>query len=378
MGGRRPTLPHAELAAFINAPNFRDDYSLEELQQAEPVYQALFELIAFCRKQKPQMDDATPPPPQNFETLDWLLMRIYAGAAKPLEAGQLLQGLASSPAFYRRVLVKLEALAPQLAWEEAQALEGITMKSDEEVLDLVRGAAEIPGPRVSLGERAWQAVSAVALGAAHATLQAVDFITGHRALAYGLPLALIASFTVFEIGFAPGPYRHQVPHDPASSLRGPSRSQVEEAQFYDFKAVFGVAMSDYLLHDYSHALDTLAGLQTLAQAFSSKIGNEEYAALLRDYYFYTGVSHFALAHEKSLFRKTPEQHAAQAVHWLNQAATLTRARSLPESDREIYFLGLALGRNHQKERAVSELRKILPGSAFHQECLTRIKEWSNP
>ena len=339
MGGRRPTLPHAELAAAIKTNGVPQDFRLTELQQAEPVYQTLFELIGFCRKQNALIAEDMPPPPQSFEVLDWLLMRIYSGNATQKEASQILNGLVISPAFYRRLLVKLEALTPEPAWQEAEALEGITIKSNAEVLALVDEAVE---PREFWVTKVGQAASAVVIGVGHATVQAFDFITGHRVVAVGLPLLLIASLTLFQIGLGSSPFDEQTPFPPPSKLRALSFSQGEEEDLYQFKAAFGIAISDYLLWKYDRALKTFESMKrqagSLEKNLEFKKDKAEYASQLREYYFYFGLSHYALAHKRSLFSRDSKQHAQEAVDWLKKAHELALTHNLSEPGREDNFL----------------------------------------
>ncbi len=377
MGGRRPTLPHAELAAVIKANNVRDDYFLSELQQQEPVYQTLFELIALCRKRTPHKNpEAGSAPPQTFDALEQVLLKLYAGTATPDEAGQILSGLRTSPSFYRRLLAKLEALTPHVAWEEMKTLEGVSIKSEEEVLQLVRGAVDQIEAKESAGEQAWRAMSNVTRETFHASVQVLDFITGHRMVAVGLPLVLIASFTLFQFGLS-SPYEKSAPYPPPSNLRGSLTFQAKDSGYYQFKDSFAQAMSDYVLRDYTNTLKKLESLQPRAESLHSNLADENYASLLRDYYFYTGVSHLALSRKKSFFSKKPGQHAELAVRWLARADSLAQAGGKPGSDRETYFLGLAYGFNGQKGQAASELKKIRSNSSFHQQSLVRIKEWSN-
>jgi hypothetical protein len=378
MGGRRPTLQHAELAAKLKAGNVRDDFVLSELQRQEPVYQTLFELIGLCRKQalgaSPKARSA---PPQTFAALEQLLLKVYAGSATPEEAGQILSGLQTSPGFYRRLLAKLEALTPHVAWEEAQTLEGIRLKSDEEVLRIVRNAVDRIEIKESAGENAWRTLANAAKETFRASVEALDFITSNRAVAVGLPLVLIALVTILQFGRS-SPYDEATPYPAPSGFRGATASPAREPAYSAFKDAFSRAMGDYVLRDYDKTLARLDTLQAQEKILRSNLTDENHASLLRDYYFYTGVSHLALSQRKSFFSDKPEQHAAQAVTWLERANALAQAGPSSADDHETYFLGLAYGFNGQKDRAVNELGKILPNSSFYQQSLARIKEWSHP
>ncbi len=406
MGGRHPALPHAELAAHIRnkrvaAPNPR----IAKLQREEPAYQTLFDLIALCQTQQPSQRPAPPQEyPQTFFELEELLSRVYSGAATAEESGQILSGLLASPVFYQRVLAKLETLAPQAAWEEAEALEGIAIKSDAEIMeimtqttpspiadrqrqpnpvrlwidDFVEGVHRITA-REPAGALVWQMPATFIAGTVQAVAQALDFITGHRVLAFGAPLALFAFMFFFnektEHDFYT--YDDRAPYDYDSGTRGPSEPAAADSLLIDFKGRFKLAMSDYMLRDYPRALQILEGLQPNIAALSSHTSNENFAALMRDYYFYTGVSHFAWSRSKR-FKQNREHHAEQAVYWLARADSLTQAGPMPQSEREAFFLGLAYGFAEQKDKALAVLRKIPSTSFFYQQSIERINEWSKP
>lgn len=340
MGGRRPTLPHAEVAALIQGHRVRDEFSLNALQQDEPVYQTLFELIKLCRKQPPRMrpEPAHDNIPQTFFGIEQLLLRIYAGNATGEEATQMLNGLQRSPIFYRRLLTKLEALAPAATWEETEALGGVKMKSDEEVLALVREISQPVVSQPSFGAWLWQAAVVFFAGVFQAAAQALDFLTGHRAIAVGVPLVLIAAFTFFQIGIGKKDETGGAPYPFASHLRGAEVLEPNDEQFNSFSLAYSNAMTDYVLEDYAAALKTLKSLEPQSKFLVTKLENKKYAALLRDYYFFTGVSHYALSQRKSLFSNDDERHAVFAVKWLTRADSLAQARHLPDRERETSFL----------------------------------------
>ncbi|NUO82251.1 hypothetical protein HUU05_19435, partial [candidate division KSB1 bacterium] len=143
MGGRRPTPPHAQLVTLLREENAAGSKTLiDKLQQEEPAYQALFELVALCRTlgSSPKQT-ATQEYPQSFLELEELLSRIYSGAATPEDGARIMNGLLVSPVFYQRLLAKLETIAPQLVWEEADALADIAVKSDAEMMAIIKRVA---------------------------------------------------------------------------------------------------------------------------------------------------------------------------------------------------------------------------------------------
>ena len=366
MGGRRPTLPHAEIAALIQGHRVRDEFSLNALQQEEPVYQTLFELITLCRKHHPRMrpEPAHDNIPQTFFGIEQLLLRIYAGNATGEEATQMLNGLQKSPIFYRRLLTKLEALAPTAAWEETEAFAGVKMKSDEEVLALVREISQPAASQPSFGAWLWQAAVAFFVGVFQAAAQALDFLVGHRAIAVGVPLLLIAAFTLTKL--QDEPFVPLLPSPPTSL-----RAALPETNA--FRRDFKEAMSDYALKNYTKALITLESLQPVAATLYKHIDSTSHATLLRDYYFYSGISHFAL----SLEAQNQNEHAEQGIAWLMRADSLVQAQQMANSDREIFFLGQAYGFNGEYEKAKELLQRIESESSYFDYQKKLSSKWFN-
>ncbi len=365
MGGRRPTLPQAELAAMLKADNFRDNEYLHALQRTEPVYQTLFELVDLCRKQTHfrNFENASRPP-QTFAELEQVLLKIYSGNATSVEARQILTGLQTSPSFYQLLLVKLEALTPHVAWEESKTLEGITIKAPEEVLTLVRRVIDQENKRESVGERAWRTLAEVTADAAQVGTQAWKFITHTRVLAVGLPLLLIATLTVITIEnnrlrpiFASAP----------SDTRSPS------LEANSFRKKFKMAMSEYALREYQNALSALTKMQPSAVDLHNNLKTQEQETLLRDYYFYTGASHFVLSQSGH----NREEHTKLALNWLSRADSLVQARRMPNSDRETFFLGQAYGFSGQYDEAMIELQKIDTNSSFYRYSKKFREKWFN-
>lgn len=377
MGGRRPTLPPAELAAILKADNFRDNEFLHALQRTEPVYQTLFELVDVCRKQtRLRSFEDEPRPPQTLAELEPVLLKIYSGKATANEAGQILLGLQTSPNFYHLLLVKLEALTPHVAWEEAKTLEGITMKSSDEVLTIVRTAMTRDEKLESVGEKAWRKLGEIAAETAHAGAHAWEVVTHTRAIAVGLPLLLIAILTVFQISDL-GKETIPVPL-PGGGLRGSEVMNESDKEYNQFRDTFLVAMSDYVIGDYANTLKKFESNESKAKLLYLKRENGNYAALLRDYYFYRGVSHLLLSQPKSFFSRQPRRHAEAAVSWLMRADTLAQADTTGSRYRETYYLGMAYGNNKQKQQAVAELQKIPHSNPYYGDSDEKIKTWSNP
>lgn len=409
MGDRRPILPHAKLAAFIRRESDAQTRALvEKLKREEPVYQTLFDLIAICRSRTTNQHPQEKKYPQSFPALEDLLLRIYADDAGPEEAGQMLEGLVASPLFYQRVLVKLEALAPQSTWQEAAELGNDAVKSDNEVLEIVRQAAPEyePSPQrrptrvrlllddfsedvqrltaqSSVRFAAWNALTTFVAGIVQSVAYTLDFVVNKPGYALAAPLLVILALNLNRLSPTP-PYdsdKHLLYSVP-SSWRAPATLPDHEMEgvFYRFKARVKSALGYYLEHEYPRTVAALESLRPQADSLSAAAMNAAQAEALRDYYFYTGVSYLAWSRSRRFEPAAEEKThlAAQALYWLTRAHESAQMRAPAQVDRETFFLGLAYGFADRKTEAVRLLEKIPQTSSFYDQSVERINAWSKP
>lgn len=175
-------------------------------------------------------------------------------------------------------------------------------------------------------------------------------------------------------------YDDRVPYEyNMSSLRAPSAVFQHDSLFQAFVTQFKLGMSDYMVRDYEGAINALQNLTPTVQTLQVRPDLEKLLPWIRDFYFYLGVSHFALARSRQieLGEEAKAGHAKQSIRWLALADSLVNANHLVGSDRETYFLGLAYGFGGYKDSAVTQFRRIPPGSRFYNESVNLIHKWSN-
>lgn len=409
MGDRRPTLSHANLVAFIRRESDAPTRSrLEKLKREEPVYQTLFDLIALCEGRTTSRHTQEENFPQSFPELEDLLLRLYADEAGPEEAGQMLEGLVASPLFYQRVLIKLETLAPQSTWQEAAELGNDAIKSDDEVLEIVRQATPAYEPipqrrptrarlwlenfgedvqrltaRPSLGVTAWNALTTLLAGLVQGVAYALDFVVNKPGYALAAPLLVILALNLNRLSTTrPYDSDKNLLYSVPGAWRGPetpANMEVENA-FYRFKARVKSALGYYLEHEYPRTVAALESLRPQADSLSTAAMTAAQAEALRDYYFYTGVSYLSWSRSRRFEPSAEEQKrlAAHALYWLARAEELAQGSAPAQNDRETFFLGLAYGFADRKTEAVARLQKIPETSSFYDQSVERINAWSKP
>jgi hypothetical protein len=376
----RPPLPHEQIVAYLRDESDKGPYAqILERRQEDPTYQALFDLIDEFKAQANLYDKINARNiPATFAAVEELLMRLYSGENKSEAAQQLISGLLQSPVFYQRLMVKLAAIAPQTAPEKTPELEHVRIKSDAQILAQVRAIAK---PLPSLSEKIPVFISAVT-----AKVESTfDFLTRVPSYAYVVPLVLIGMAAIYQIAHKEDlgssyVYDERVPSPPASGLRAPSDYSGADSLFHSFMSHFRLALSDYMRRDYQNTITALENLAPWAQSLQAGPGNTKFLPSLREYYFYLGVSYFALTRSQrtALGPETKVQHTEEAIRFLARADSLALAQQLSGIDRETFFLGLAYGFSGRYAEAVDQLNKIPVNSIYYNDVPKLVREWSNP
>jgi hypothetical protein len=175
-------------------------------------------------------------------------------------------------------------------------------------------------------------------------------------------------------------YDEQLPYDyNMSSLRGAQSGAEADSLLLAFVNQFRLGMADYLSRDYASAVGMFQSLEPVVLLLQqTRSENEKILPWLRDYFFYSGVSHFALSRSRvsDLSPEVKQQHAAASIRWLAGADSLVTARHLEGGDREIYFLGLAYGFAGRRNSGVAQLRRINTESQFYNNSIDLIHQWA--
>ena len=150
---------------------------------------------------------------------------------------------------------------------------------------------------------------------------------------------------------------------------------VDFAGFYNH---FLAAMSAYDNLQYRRAIERRTALAPQAAQMRSGVLNDTLAVAVRDYYFFFGATHMALARSQTqqMEEAARQTHLITAVDLLRQANAITAQNALGEANRGDYFLGLAYSFLGQKEPAVEALAKIEQGSAFYQSSQKILRHWA--
>lgn len=125
---------------------------------------------------------------------------------------------------------------------------------------------------------------------------------------------------------------------------------------------FNHSMNAYNECEYELALKNLAFIKTDMTALAEQLTPDDTdpAMLLREYYFYFGLTRFALAGSENHPPAAEQQRILldDAIDDLQHAEDLTRRYQLGDTAKEQYFLGLSYGMAGQYGKAVEILRAI--------------------
>lgn len=155
-------------------------------------------------------------------------------------------------------------------------------------------------------------------------------------------------------------------------VRGSSYSSDEMEIFY---RRFTFAMLEYKNGNYAEAIIKLENIKPAAQEL---FNNKKSVSLIRDYYFFLGVSHLALSRRGNydLTIVSKRQHLNDAIEFLSKSFELSLLSSLGDTSPYRYFLGLAYGLAGFHAKAIYHLKMIKLDSDYYYESLELIDAWS--
>ena len=175
-------------------------------------------------------------------------------------------------------------------------------------------------------------------------------------------------------------YDEQVPYkfEPNSGLRsGDSDDQKPVDPIEAFNKSFNNAMYSYRDLKYLQTVGGLKSLESEAKKLQTDSGDSKHFSVIADYYFYYGLSHYAVARSKKAEISEAEKnsHLLESSLLLSLSKEITLSHSLPDMDRIRYFLALTYGFSGQLDLAASEFEKITPESQFLGKRDKLIKVW---
>ncbi len=154
------------------------------------------------------------------------------------------------------------------------------------------------------------------------------------------------------------PYKYQ-----NIQLRGQANHNEIDPILDIFIKNFQAAIGDYNIFEYKSAVKTFSHLKPLAERLLQESDKEERVRWVRNYYFYKGLSHLAIATDKKSDKKLKDEQIQLAIENIQTAIEISEKYHLTDSDRENYFLIMALlakGDRKQAEDYFSHFSKTSP------------------
>ncbi len=221
----------------------------------------------------------------------------------------------------------------------------------------------------------------------------LDILTGwmlvNKNIVYsGITATLVIFFLVFQLGKPGNPefisaieYSETVPYSfaPGDFTRGNRSAQPESGRLKVFGNRFIQAMFSYNDFDYQNTINGLATLEPGAELLLQNQSDEIIVNQIAEYYFYLGVSHFALTkNTKITLQKDAENaHLKSAVNFLSRSLMLAQKGGVKSNNKFHYFLGMALGFSGEKVLAIEQLRMVKKEGQFFNQSTQLINYWSN-
>ena len=384
--GNFNTLPHEQVVAYVRGENTQEIRTrMLERNGNNTAYVLLFDLIdRFRRRIRVRERPPATPLPESFAAVEEMLLRFFSGEARDEEAQQLFDGLIASPHFYQRLLAKLTLIAPPQALDDVPAMARIHIRTEDELFEQIKTGATID--REPVPERRSHSTSPVW----EKLRKWGEAITRAPKYAFAVPLVIVGVLMLYmQVAKnknidALYVYDQEMPYPYIGGLRSGSQLPEEKSHYYPFISNFKLGMSDYVGHDYRQVIQTFKKIEPAAQRLMQELqtnrqADEKLLRELRDYYFYLGLSHLAVARTRIKPPNPAEKtrHLQAATQYLARADSLARSHpAAEENDRETYFLGLAYGFGGKLDSARVWLKRIDSNSSFYQKSAPLLKAWA--
>lgn len=394
--GLQEKIQHADLVAYLRgSSNAAMDSKIRKIQEEDPAYNALFELIEDIRQQTPP--DMYRPPvidKLSFEELENMLEKLLAGNSSQQEQQLFFDHLLSSASFYQRLMLKLTQMTPAMAIEEMPEFAGefVRLRSSEELLQAagILDRQEPPVPVKKWSERIGEFFEKLG-----------DLLPTVKPVYGGLATAVLAVLVIFvgvNITRVPFDQYWETPVfvESGSQFRSQTRSsggsEIQSA-YHNLRLIFNVVEGSYRKGEYAEVIQKMAspgGLQYVqrleeweaaiepGKTVVDSIDVPEARQLVQNYYFYLGTSQLGIFRnkKKALFEQADPLFVTEAIRSLSKARALAETYTINTQDRESYYLGLAYAiQDKEVEPARQALAKVQPGSIYYpkaQELLGKL------
>lgn len=373
-------IDHEKIKAYLNKEIASE---ITDIREKDPVYKLLFELIDQTRESYPEFGKISEIDiPTSFSAIENMISEIVAGTAQEQQVNRFLSGLQQSSIFYERTLVNLTQLAPVISDEPVPELDSVVMQNDEKLLtDMGIIATGVQDESLQFSEK--KALEKNWLK--DWTRGLIQSLKPVPRYAYALAAAaciVIAIFISRDFLRGKGPFTEfvwddHVPNEyDVSSFRGGDDVSEDDPQIRYFVNQFKLGMSDYVICNYAGAIETFKNIEPYAQEFLSPNNPTIDISMVREYYFYFGLSYLALGRSNHVSNQERQQYLEDSINKLLSLRALISSFELKPYDKENYFLGLAYWFSGNEIKAKSELKKISGQSEFYNkslEILTQLK-----
>lgn len=178
-------------------------------------------------------------------------------------------------------------------------------------------------------------------------------------------------------------FREKVPHiyEPLGHMATRNLDRASEDSLEIFKDNFTKAMFEYKDLNYKKTIENLKGLKKAIKRLERN-NSKEARFILAEYYFYLGISYFALLRNEELTQNTSiaKRRWEPAIRSLEVAFEF--AQELPEllksdGDKTTYYLGLANGFAGNAELAIHYLKQVHVASPYFEKAIKLRQFWEN-
>lgn len=307
-----------------------------------------------------------------FHEIDKYLSQLFDGALSKKEANRFLYSLAASEGFYKRVLQKI--LESDLNRSDSIIMYP-EMRSDDEIIEKIKENS-------ILGMKKYCYIT---LDSISKHLHRINIFKSTIKLKYRIATYVTISIIVITCGvWRFGRYKEETKLSEfdvfqqtvpfiynESGLRDIDGIAIEpkEIAFYQ---QFKMSMTDYVNGKYDKAVVLFR--KGLPDAINM-VQNPLMIKVVRNYFFYWGISRLAGIHQKAQISLKDQQSLFEVVRLINTALSIAKQNKLEKIDREEFYLGLTLGLAGKKDKACECLRKISEKSMFHSDARILIGLW---
>ncbi len=369
---------------------------IKKLCREDPAYNLLFELIDDIRmRAKGEIK-----PVANTEYLTWaaiegLLIKLVSGNSEPEEDQLFLGNLIKFSNFYYMLLQELSQIASieEVADINQLIQEQVTMKSDEELLEMVNSRKARYADSVESNASTTRAKLTNLPTVINKNFYYIGGIAAVVAILFFLYKSVIPSFP------GDGKWDNSPPYNFTQSKSFLTQGSADNSGFRSrsndsaelFEAIQQRMMLSYTAYqacDYKGVIEKVEGWNSHVSELYSQVINkdsknlklsfiEKSLKLVQEYYFYMGIVYQSYSRSGDLDNESSrDEYLNRAIRFLNEAEHLATKHAIVTDDREKYFLGLAFTFKQDSQSAIEQFRQIAPQSQFYQPAIKIMEEIS--